>query len=199
VAEILGEEPKSSSFKLPKLDSLAEPTADGQEVIIGLFDGQEMVGPDGQKYTVPPNYASKSKLIPGDQLKLIIKPSGEYLYKQIKPVPRVHLKGVLKKDEQSKNFYVLAEGRDYRVLTASVTYFKGEPGDEAIIIVPESKDSQWAAVENIIHEPSALAGSDTAAIISPEHPDKADLASLSDKAEAPLSATDDQADKLEEI
>jgi len=36
------------------------------------------------------------------------------------------------------------------VLTASVTYYKGEPGDEAIILVPKSTPSTWAALENVV-------------------------------------------------
>ena len=44
------------------------------KVIEGVFDGQIMIGPDGKNYPVPANYASKSKLIEGDILKLTITP-----------------------------------------------------------------------------------------------------------------------------
>ena len=33
---------------------------------------------------------------------------------------------------------------------ASATYYKGEKGDEVIILVPQTSKSTWAAVENII-------------------------------------------------
>ena len=36
---------------------------------------QIMIGPDGKNYPVPANYASKSKLIEGDILKLTITPN----------------------------------------------------------------------------------------------------------------------------
>ena len=56
------------------------------KVIEGVFDGQGMVGPDGKSYPVPANYASKSKLIEGDILKLTIADDGGFIYKQIGPV-----------------------------------------------------------------------------------------------------------------
>ena len=52
-------------------------------VIEGVFDGQHMIGPDGKKYSVPANYASKSKLVEGDILKLTIDRQGNFIYKQI--------------------------------------------------------------------------------------------------------------------
>jgi len=120
------------------------------KIIEGVFTGEEMVGPDGKHYSVPTNYASKSKLVEGDILKLTILPDGKFLYKQIGPRERIRLRGILIKDDETNDFYVLGEGRFYKVLLASVTYFKGSAGDEAIIIVPKSKNSKWAAIENII-------------------------------------------------
>jgi hypothetical protein len=53
------------------------------KVLEGVFDGQNMVGSDGKTYPVPANYASKSKLVQGDILKLTIGDDGAFLYKQI--------------------------------------------------------------------------------------------------------------------
>ena len=39
-----------------------------KKIVEGVFDGQNMIGPDKKTYSVPANYASKSKLIPGDIL-----------------------------------------------------------------------------------------------------------------------------------
>ena len=47
-----------------------------EQIIEGVFDGMQMVGPDGKTYSVPPNYASKSKIVEGDFMKLTITPSG---------------------------------------------------------------------------------------------------------------------------
>ncbi len=120
------------------------------KIIEGVFDGQNMVGPDGKMYSVPANYASKSKLVEGDRLKLTITNDGSFIYKQIGPIDRQRLIGVLSKDDTTNDFRVVAGDRSYRVLLASVTYFKGDEGDEVVILVPKDKTSRWAAVENII-------------------------------------------------
>jgi len=125
---------------------------EGSKVIEGAFDGQNMLGPDGKQYSVPANYASKSKLVEGDVLKLTITRDGSFIYKQIGPIDRQRLIGQLSRDEVSGEYRVLAEGKSYKVLLASITYFKGEPGDEVVVLVPSVGDTRWAAVENIIKQ-----------------------------------------------
>jgi hypothetical protein len=117
------------------------------KVIEGVFDGQNMIGPDGKTYPVPANYASKSKLVEGDILKLTIAEDGSFLYKQIGPVPRKQIIGTLVNHEGS--YFVEANAKEYRVLLASVTYYKAKVGDQITIIVPadESPDIEWAAIE----------------------------------------------------
>lgn len=116
------------------------------KVIEGVFDGQTMIGPDGKSYPVPANYASKSKLIEGDILKLTIADDGSFIYKQIGPVARKQIIGTLL--QRDGTFYVEAGGREYRVLLASVTYFKAKLGDQISIIVPEdNREAEWAAIE----------------------------------------------------
>lgn len=118
----------------------------GGKVIEGVFDGQTMIGPDGKSYPVPPNYASKSKLIEGDILKLSIADDGSFVYKQIGPVARRQIIGTLVQHDGT--FYVEAGGREYRVLLASVTYFKAKTGDQISIVVPEdNREAEWAAIE----------------------------------------------------
>ncbi|MDD5749930.1 MAG: hypothetical protein PHO91_04100 [Patescibacteria group bacterium] len=136
------------SLKANQLGS--ESSSDTGQVVEGVFNGQIMIGPDGKKYSVPANYASKSKLLEGDILKLTIARDGSFIFKQIAPIERIRLVGRLLKDKETNSFVVLAGDKIYRVLTASITYFKGEEGDEAVILVPKDSDSQWAAVENII-------------------------------------------------
>ncbi|MBU4432193.1 hypothetical protein KKD60_02860, partial [Patescibacteria group bacterium] len=42
---------------------------DGEgKIVEGVFDGENMIGPDGKQYSIPANYASKSKLVEGDIL-----------------------------------------------------------------------------------------------------------------------------------
>lgn len=123
------------------------------EVVEGVFDGQVMTGTDGKQYPVPANYASKSKLVEGDMLKLTITPDGSFIYKQIGPAERKRLIGVVSQDDLG-NYVVLASGKAYRVLLASVTYFKAEPGDEVTLVVARDSESIWAAIENIVKKGS---------------------------------------------
>src|SRR5690606_18532699 len=105
------------------------------KIVEGVFDGQIMVGSDGKTYPVPANYASKSKLVQGDILKLTIADDGTFLYKQIGPVPRVQKVGLL--TLENGQYYVEIENKKYRVLLASVTYFKAKPGDQVSVDLPE--------------------------------------------------------------
>jgi hypothetical protein len=116
------------------------------KVIEGVFDGQNMVGSDGKTYPVPANYASKSKLVQGDILKLTIADDGAFLYKQIGPIPRKQVVGTLKLE--NGHYYVSVGTKDFRVLLASVTYFKAKPGDQVSVNVPEDDaNAEWAALE----------------------------------------------------
>jgi hypothetical protein len=116
------------------------------KIIEGVFDGQNMVGSDGKTYPVPANYASKSKLVQGDILKLTIAEDGAFLYKQIGPIPRKQVVGALKLE--NGHYFVDVSGRDFRVLLASVTYFKAKPGDQVSVNVPEDDSTaEWAAIE----------------------------------------------------
>lgn len=139
-------------------------------VVEGVFNGSSMVGLDGKIYQVPPNYASKSKLVEGDRLKLIIRPNGMFVYKQISPVNRDRLVGTLTREEAGHGFCVRVGERVYNILLASVTYYHGEVGDEVVLLVPPGGNSRWAAVENIIR---VIAGHTP----SPEYPSPTPVAS----------------------
>lgn len=116
------------------------------KIIEGVFDGQNMVGSDGKTYPVPANYASKSKLVQGDILKLTIAEDGAFLYKQIGPIPRKQVVGSL--SQENGHYYVEVGDKRYRVLLASVTYFKAKPGDQVSVNVPEDdSNAEWAALE----------------------------------------------------
>lgn len=121
----------------------------GVKVIEGVFNGQHMIGQDGKQYLVPQNYASKSKLVEGDLLKLTVTASGAFIYKQVVPMNRVRLTGVLARNDEG-DYTVQKDSEQWNVLPASITFFKGEPGDAAVILVPQNAPSKWAAVENII-------------------------------------------------
>lgn len=124
----------------------SNPEEAGGKIVEGVFDGQKMVGPDGKEYPVPANYASKSKLVEGDILKLTIADDGSFIYKQIGPIERKQIIGTLVQHDGA--YYVEANGREYRILLASVTYFRIAVNDQVTIIVPaDNPDAEWAAVE----------------------------------------------------
>ena len=121
----------------------------GGKVIEGVFDGQNMLGPDGKTYPVPANYASKSKLVQGDVMKLSINQDGSFTYKQIGPVPRKTVLGTLK--QADGQYLVEVNGKDYHILLASVTYFKVQAGDQVSVVLPEDDTTaSWAALEAAI-------------------------------------------------
>lgn len=145
------------------------------KIIEGVFNGQNMVGPDGKEYSIPVNYASKSKLVVGDVLKLTIQEDGSFIYKQIKPAERERLTGEIVKDEVEERYCVLiSDGRKFNVLTASITYFKGEVGDKAIVLIPKDRLAEWAAVENVIKKSEEHYEKNPATVLSRPEP-KPDL------------------------
>jgi hypothetical protein len=144
--------PRSVSAEIPT-PRMSEPHAEPlslERIVEGTFDGYSVNGFDGRQYTVPPNYASKSKLVEGDHMKLTISKEGTFMYKQIKAIERKRVLGVLEQEESTRDFYVRSDQSLWRVLTASITYYKGFPGDEVVVLVPRYTESTWAAVENII-------------------------------------------------
>lgn len=118
------------------------------KVIEGVFDGQGMIDKKGNNYPVPANYASKSKLIPGDVLKLTITEEGRFLYKQIGPVERKTVVGPLVYNDG--HYQVLTSQKPYNVLLASVTYFRAKVGDEITLIIPMKEESDWGAIEAVL-------------------------------------------------
>lgn len=117
-------------------------------VVEGVFDGQNMIDATGQTYPIPANYASKSKLVESDGMKLTITDEGKFIYKQIAPVERRTMVGVLMQEDGQ--YKVLAEGKAYRLLLASVTFYRAEVGDQVTILVPKNGTANWGAVEAII-------------------------------------------------
>lgn len=152
VRQALEEEPN-----LAQLEDTTDPQAthqeevlEGERIIEGVFDGQNMQGNDGEQYPIPPNYASKSKIVEGDVLKLTIESDGSLVYKQINPVERKRVVGTLAVDDQG-NFVVKTEEKTYNILLASLTFYKAQEGDEVTVLVPEHGDAQWGAVDHVIH------------------------------------------------
>lgn len=126
---------------------------DDEGAIEGIFDGERMLDTNGKSYQVSSNYASKSKLVEGDPLKLYITPDGKYFYKQVGPIERKTIPGLLKME--GSHYVVEAEdGNTYNVLTASVTYYMSlyhlQPGDQVMIMIPAETPARWAVIDNVL-------------------------------------------------
>lgn len=81
-------------------------------------------------------------------MKLTITDEGKFVYKQIAPIDRRLAKGLL--IQEDGQYKVLAEGKAFRVLLASVTFYRAEVGDQVTILLPTKGDANWGAVEAVI-------------------------------------------------
>ncbi len=133
------------------IDSLNNAVADDDKIIEGYFDGEQMIATTGQAYAVPANYASKSKLVAGDSLKLTIGQRGHFVYKQVSPVERRRLVASLEQAPDG-NYYAVYEHQRWRLLKASVSYFRAQPGDRIAILIPQDLPANFAALENLVAE-----------------------------------------------
>ena len=130
--------------------SIKEPVK-AETVVEGYFDGEQMIAANGQVYAVPANYASKSKLVEGDGLKLTIGNHGHFIYKQINVIDRRRLVANLEQAPDG-NYYAVYEHQRWRLLKASVSYFRAQPGDRIAILIPQDIAANFAALENLVAE-----------------------------------------------
>jgi hypothetical protein len=123
------------------------------EVVEGYFNGESMTGDNGQTYTVPPNYASKTQLIIGDRLKRILTSDRES-YKLIKPADRDRVVGTFQ--AEGDNYLVFVKGitAPVQILKASATFAMKnlglKLGDSVAIIVPKDTTPVWGALSSVV-------------------------------------------------
>jgi hypothetical protein len=117
----------------------------------GYFNGERMVGSDNKLYDVPKNYASKSKLVEGDMLRLIYTDKG-HVYKQVGPISREKKHGLVIED--GADLRIVVGDKAYKVLPASVSFFKIKVGDEVEVYLPKGRDAEWAVIDNLIETKS---------------------------------------------
>jgi len=150
LSELLGETPltSSDSFLRTQTSPSSEYRFEEGKVVHGAFNGQSMTDSEGKTYPVPANYASKSKMVMGDKMKLTITPEGKFIYKQIGPANRKNVLGVLTNEDGQ--YKVLSGGKEYKLLTASVSFHKASVGDEISILVPDGVESEWGALDSVV-------------------------------------------------
>ena len=123
------------------------------EVIEGYFDGESMIGDNGQSYTVPQNYASKTQLVIGDRMKWMLTPDRE-VYKLIAQAERERVIGTFSMD--GDNYIVITEQfkKPIKVLKASSTFAMKnlglEFGDEVVVIIPKNSTPVWGAFSSVV-------------------------------------------------
>jgi len=118
------------------------------KIIEWVFTWEDMLGSNRMKYPVPVNYASKSKMVQWDRLKLIIDSSWKMTYKQISPIEREIKTGLIVKDKWK--FQVICDENTYDLLTAAVTHFKAEIWDTITVLLPKGKDASFAAIDSLL-------------------------------------------------
>lgn len=123
-------------------------TSEDSKIIEWVFTWEEMLGSDGNKYPVPANYSSKSKLVQWDKLKLTITWNGKMMYKQILPIERLYVTWLVVKEKDK--YQVVAEWKTYDLLTAAVTHFKANIWDLVTVIVPNWKQATFAAIDAVL-------------------------------------------------
>ncbi len=133
-----------------KSDAIKEPEGHvykngSDQIIEGVFDGQDMIGVDKKTYPVPANYASKSKIVEGSKLKCVIKTDGTLQYKIIKEGAFIASTGTIIRD--GDHFVVVSQDGMYRLLPAAVTYIRARVGDRIAIRIPKTDKATYAAIE----------------------------------------------------
>jgi hypothetical protein len=123
------------------------------EVIEGYFDGESMLGDNGQYYTVPQNYASKTQLVIGDRMKWMLTPDRE-VYKLIGQAVRERIIGTF---SMEGDYYVVISEKHpkpIKILKASATFAMKNLGlnfgDEVVIIVPKGITPAWGAFSSVV-------------------------------------------------
>lgn len=135
------------------------PTAASLPGVMGTFDGESMVTASGEKFLVPPNYASKTLLVYGDKLKMvdaastgeggILSSENKKLFKQIERVKRQTVEGIL--SQKGKEWCLVTSDGSHKVLEAAVNHFGFKEGDHLVGILPQDNlKAPFAALEGLV-------------------------------------------------
>lgn len=122
------------------------------KIIVGIFNGENLLATDTNLiYNIPGNYASKSKLVEGDKMKLYIQTNGTYIFKQVEMVPRVRFLGkVMLNGDNEVRVEHIQTGELYQVIPSSIRYFDMKPSDTYGCLT--SANSSWAAIDSVVEK-----------------------------------------------
>lgn len=120
--------------------------------ITGIYNGEYMVSSDGQRHDVPKNYAAKSLLVNGDELKMM-EQDGKVAFKIVNKVPRKKIEGLLSKKDGK--FVILSDSGTFNLLKTAVEFRNIKQGEWILAVIPETGSANnFAAVDKIIKKES---------------------------------------------
>jgi hypothetical protein len=116
--------------------------------ITGKFDGEFMVTADGAKMSVPKNYAAKSLLVFGDELKRM-EQDGKEAYKILSKVERKKIEGLLSKKDG--RYVILSDSGTFNLSKNAVEFRNIKQGEWVSAVIPEKgPHGDFAAIDKII-------------------------------------------------
>jgi len=116
--------------------------------ITGKYDGQNMITSEGKKIEVPVNYAAKSLLVYGDELKRI-EEDGKHAFKIIKKVDRKKIEGVLSKKDGK--YVILSDAGTFNLHKSAVEFRNIKQGEWVQAYIPEKgQTNEFAAIDKVI-------------------------------------------------
>lgn len=117
--------------------------------IIGIFDGEFMVTKDGEKIEVPKNYAAKSLLVYGDELKKMVDDEGKEAFKILNKVDRKKIEGLLSKKDG--RYVILADSGTFNLSKNAVEFRNIKQGEWILAVIPEKGPTgNFAAIDKVI-------------------------------------------------
>jgi hypothetical protein len=120
--------------------------------INGIYDGEYMQSSDGVKHMVPKNYAAKSLLVNGDELKMM-EQDGKVAFKIMKKVPRKKIEGLLSKKDG--RYVILSDLGTFNLLKTAVEFRNIKQGEWVSAVIPETGSSNnFAAIDKVIKKES---------------------------------------------
>ena len=116
--------------------------------VTGKFDGEFMVTADGSKMSVPKNYAAKSLLVFGDELKRM-EQDGKEAYKILSKVERKKIEGLLSKKDG--RYVILSDSGTFNLSKNAVEFRNIKQGEWVSAVIPEKgPHGDFAAIDKII-------------------------------------------------
>jgi len=116
--------------------------------VIGKYDGLYMVTADGTRIEVPVNYAAKSLLVYGDELKRI-EEDGKHAFKIISKVNRKKIEGVLSKKDGK--YVLLSDAGTFKLHKSAVEFRNIKQGEWVSAYIPEvGAPNDFAAIDKVV-------------------------------------------------